>query len=94
MEKRFERATNAMMESGLERFYWNIARLKGRIVISLFSNKETEEEENGKLRFNQCSFLFLIFTIQMAIAFMVFITELIVYHVKKANNQGIETAVD
>lgn len=74
------RVKQSMMENGLERFYWTNARFRGRINFRIEKGENrTEPPVFEVLNLEQLSFFFVLYAIQMAIAIIIFILELIVH---------------
>lgn len=84
LKKRLERVTHAMMENGLEQFYWTYARFTGLINYRFVIN-EYEETNNQILGLEQFYIFLAIYGIFISIAIVVFVIELIVYRLKRTN---------
>lgn len=73
-----------MIESGLNQFYYDIARLKTRIA-AIRKKQEDEQSENDPimvktLGLEQLSMFFVLYAVQIIFAIGVLIIELIVHH--------------
>lgn len=83
LTKKIYKVKQSMMENGIERFFWSLAKHKARISFAVDVELDNESERANKiLGLNQFFFFFLLYAIQMGTAIMVFIIELIVHRLK------------
>lgn len=90
MTKQIERVTQAMMESGLERFYWTIAKFRSRFIFSAFFD-DTNGKQNKILGFNEFFIFFVMYMVQNIIAIVVWIIELTFHRMKMKGKRGLES---
>lgn len=83
----------SMIESGFENFHLEFALLKYHIINGDDSSSEFDERDTmTMLTFDQLFFFFVVYIIEIIIAILVFVIELIVYRLKAARKreEGIE----
>lgn len=68
------------MENGLDRFFYSLARHKGRIIFRAGRDNWEIKSTMQLVGMNQLSLFFLLYIVQITIAIVIFIIELIITH--------------